>query len=118
MTRPGLLTITRETGPADLRLCLHGELDLACVEEFKELLDSAECRERATVTVDLAALEFMDSTGLCALIHASKNARLDGRKLRIVNPCSTVKRVFEVTGLTSLLDQGVAVRTGSSTAVA
>lgn len=105
MHKHGLLTVTEQPGSTGLRLCLHGELDLACVAEFRELLDSAESGEWATVTVDLTALEFMDSTGLCALIHASKNARRAGRSLRIVNPCSTVKRVFEVTGLTAMLEQ-------------
>lgn len=118
MHKKGLLTITRELGPTGLRLCLHGELDLACVAELRELLDGDESREFAIVTVDLTALEFIDSTGLCTLIHASKVASFDGRTLRIVNPCATVKRVFEVTGLTRLLEQQVSVKTEFSTAVA
>lgn len=118
MHKQGLLTITREHGPTGLRLCLYGELDLACVGDLREQLDCVESRRWAILTVDLTALEFMDSTGLCALIHASKSARLDGRTLRIVNPRASVKRVFEVTGLTRLLEQQIAAQTESSTAVA
>lgn len=56
-------------------------------------------------TVDLAALEFMDSTSLNCLVRASQRAETDGRRLRIVKPAGAVKRVFEVTGLTNLVDQ-------------
>ncbi len=78
---------------------------MSCVDKLQDCLTNAEAAGCEVVKVDLAALEFMDSTSLNALIQAWQRAKAGGWKLRILNPVGAVMRVFEVTGLTYLVDQ-------------
>ena len=51
------------------------------------------------VVVDMAAVRFMDSTGLNALIHHTLRIEGTGGSLRISNPSRPVQQVVQVTGL-------------------
>src|SRR6185437_2382379 len=52
------------------------------------------------VIVDLEGLEFMDSSGLAALVRARKHARLAGGDLLLAAPQRQVLRVLAITRLT------------------
>jgi len=49
------------------------------------------------LVVDLAAVAFMDSSGLGALIGMLKRAAARGGDVRLARPCSTVKAVLDIT---------------------
>jgi anti-anti-sigma factor len=89
-----------------LRLALTGELDMAAVPVLETRLD--ELREgHAAVRLDLAKLEFIDSTGLHLLVRSIGDARRDGWDLAIDRGVSpVVKHLFELVGLERLLDDG------------
>jgi anti-anti-sigma factor len=74
---------------------VRGELDHASVPVLVALLDPV-----TTVRLDLSGVTFMDSTGLHALVD--QQARL-GERFRIVAIAPVVRRLFELTSLTSLL---------------
>ena len=83
-----------------VRLELSGELDLAVAGRLESRLrELAEDRYR--VQLDLSRLEFMDSSGIQAVIAALNNSRSDGWQLTI-NPQLTdrVRRVIEIAGIT------------------
>jgi anti-anti-sigma factor len=86
---------TRES-PRSVRLALSGELDLASAPALEGRL--AQLRgERQSVHLDLAKLEFIDSTGIRLLIDALNDARQDGWNLEIGPELSPpVSRVFEL----------------------
>ena len=64
-------------------------------------------RERpATVTVDLAQLTFMDSSGIRCLMGAANLARDGGCKLTVRHPNATIRRVLEVCGVDQILLDG------------
>jgi anti-sigma B factor antagonist len=89
----------RESQTGDL-LCLHltGELDLASVPMLEDRLSSLHLHGSGrTVRLDLSDLEFMDSTGLHALIRAMNDASANGWRLQINRDMSPqVERVLKL----------------------
>src|SRR4051812_40307194 len=67
-----------------VRVTLVGECDLAVAEELHEALLAAVHRA-PVVVVDLAALRFLDSSGVHGLVTAHHAARELGRRLVLVN---------------------------------
>ncbi|MEP7202305.1 MAG: STAS domain-containing protein [Ilumatobacteraceae bacterium] len=51
------------------------------------------------VTVDVAGVSFMDSSGLRVLIEAASRAREGGGDLSIAHPTSGIARLVEISGL-------------------
>jgi anti-sigma B factor antagonist len=86
-----------------LRLALSGELDLSVVELLTvRLLQVA--RPGASVRLDLSKLEFIDSTGLAAIVGAFRHAQLDGWDLSVEEDAMPqVRRLLELTGLDKIL---------------
>lgn len=86
-----------------VRLELSGELDLAVAGRLESRLREL-AGDRYHVQLDLSQLEFMDSSGIRAVIAALNNSRSDGWQLTI-NPQLTdqVRRVIEITGITGFL---------------
>ena len=92
---------TTRTG-ADAVVRVIGELDVASAPRLRdELVDLVQHGVRA-VTVDLAQLDFIDSTGLTVLAGGLKRLREQGGDLilRSLNP--NAMKVFEITGLTKV----------------
>ena len=67
-------------------------------EELIRLIDGGTTE----LVIDLTRLEFIDSTGLSAILQA--NRKLDGKgQLVLREPTPLVRQVLEVTGLTGAL---------------
>ncbi|MDQ6817818.1 MAG: STAS domain-containing protein [Actinomycetota bacterium] len=85
---------------ADARvLTLGGELDLAACPELEEELDQALRSQVSLVLVDLRELDFMDSTGLSALVRAHQRAEQNGQRFVLVNGSHQVQRLLSLTGM-------------------
>jgi anti-sigma B factor antagonist len=98
------LTIeTREDGGVRV-IVLTGEFDLAGVQAFESELAKLESAGADVLVVDLSGLDFMDSSGLRALVMADQRANKAGRRLAIVPGPPSVRRVFEITQLDERLD--------------
>jgi anti-sigma B factor antagonist len=83
---------------------LYGQLNMVAAPRFRELMTRIVDRERRTrVVVDLAGTDFMDSTGLGALISGLKTTRLAGGDLRIARPGTQVMTVLKLTKLDQIL---------------
>ena len=78
---------------------LCGELDLAVAARVGEALADHEIS-----AVELSGVTFMDSVGLHALLEARYDRERTGGTLRIVAASAAVRRLFELVGLTELLD--------------
>jgi anti-anti-sigma factor len=93
----GLLTVRRADEGAQVRLALHGELDLSNVPTLEMTLDGAIASGKK-VLIDLDRLEFLDSTGLALIVHTL--ARNDAERFSFVPSRSNgVRRVLSLTGL-------------------
>ena len=91
---------TRE-GERQVVVVLRGELDVAeAAKVAASLAEVAACGR--TVIVDLEGLEFIDSSGLAALVHARRHARHAGCDLLLAAPQQQVLRMLAITRLTDV----------------
>ena len=84
-------------------LTLGGELDLAACPALDEELDKALGSDAALVLVDMRELDFMDSTGLSALVRAHQRAEQNGQRFVLVNGSHQVQRLLSLTGIAERL---------------
>jgi anti-anti-sigma factor len=80
-------------------LLVRGELDLAAASSLDAELERALRTESNRIVLDLAGLEFIDSTGLSVLVRAQQRAHDSGRELGLVNLGPQVERLLSLTGL-------------------
>lgn len=83
---------------------LTGELDVTTAGQLYEELAQLTREGMIHVTLDLRALEFIDSTGISALIAEHKRTAAAGGELILLTPHRNVRRVFEVSGLMDIFD--------------
>jgi anti-anti-sigma factor len=72
---------------------LVGEIDMSNAGELRRL-----SQEEGDLILEMAELEFLDSTGLRGLIELARGLEPD-RRLVLRNPTAGVDRLFEVTGV-------------------
>ena len=70
----------------------------------RELLAMAAGREQPQLTVDLGGITILTSVILGKFIAVNKQVRAAGGRLTLLNPTPTVRMVFTVTKLDTLLD--------------
>jgi anti-sigma B factor antagonist len=63
-----------------------GDLDIAAVPAFRAELAAARADTSARVIVDLTDVEFIDSSGLGAVVDTSTYLQREGRTLSVVAP--------------------------------
>lgn len=83
-------------------LRLIGEIDAASSVELASRLDPLP-GHTPRVELDLGSISFIDSSGLRVLIDAHLRAQNEGRRLVIVTPSPSVRRLLEISGLTDYL---------------
>lgn len=89
---------------AGLRVSLAGDCDLAVRDELVTTLLAAVGRA-SSVTVDLAEVDFLDSSGIHGLVAAHRAAVERGGRLYLENPSGSVASVLDVTGVGDLLSR-------------
>jgi anti-anti-sigma factor len=81
---------------------LAGELDIAGVELLEQTIDAARASGR-WLTIDLRALEFIDSSGLRVLLGLHNAAVRDGFDYTLIAGPPQVHRAFALCGLDQTL---------------
>jgi anti-anti-sigma factor len=79
-------------------VALRGELDVLDAASLAAALAEVAARE-PMIIVDLAGLEFIDSSGVAALVLVRKQARRAGGDLLLAAPQAQVMRFLSVTRL-------------------
>ena len=82
---------------------LNGRLNMVNAGRLREVISSTVADGQSRVAIDLTGVEFMDSSGLGALISGLKTARQAGGDLRIAEPNEQVKLVLHLTNLDRIL---------------
>ena len=98
------LEIAVEHHQGQTRVILAGELDIASTESLERELVAVERNSPGVLVLDLRRVEFIDSTGLRALIAADERARSGGRRLAIALGSDAVERLLSVTRLDQRFD--------------
>ena len=97
----GFETRTTQAGAVVIRP--EGRLNMVAApllrEQLRELVENGSTR----LVVDLGAIDFIDSSGLGALISGLKSARQAGGDLRIAAPTDQVQNVLTLTNLNRVL---------------
>ena len=78
---------------------IDGELDVAGADKVKEHLNGLIEDKPMDVKIDFTNLEYIDSTGLGALIGVLKRLKVNEKDIYIINARKNVKKIFTITGL-------------------
>lgn len=95
------------------KVILSGEIDAYTAPQLKEALLPLTKVQDKTVEVNLADVNYMDSTGLGVFISALKTTKEMGSQLKLVDLQERVFRLFTITGLIDIIDIKAAIRGGS-----
>ncbi len=95
LREPAVRGVERRNG--SVVIALAGELDLYNADEVRVALAEAIEGGADRVVVDLAAVEFVDSTALGVLVEA--RSRLGRDRLRLAAPRLETRRTLQVSGL-------------------
>ena len=101
----GLQAAVRREGDTAV-ITLSGEADMAGAPVLREALAEAVGAGGGAVVVDMGGVGFLDSTGLAALLNASRRLRRSGRELSLVGLQDAVRQVVRLAHLER--DLGVA----------
>ncbi|WP_018924810.1 STAS domain-containing protein [Salsuginibacillus kocurii] len=98
------LTLQTKETEAGTRVMVEGEIDAYTAPELRETLIPLTEKQNTEVVVDLANVEYIDSTGLGIFIGALKSAHSNGSELAITGVNERVHRLFSITGLDEVID--------------
>jgi anti-sigma B factor antagonist len=80
------------------------ELDIESQAHFVEIINTIFDEGNTNVMIDMSNINYIDSSGLWALFEGHKKAIQRGKKLALVNPDKDVKRVLDITKMSSKMD--------------
>lgn len=93
---------------------VKGEVDLYTAPSLKERIADLVSSGRTRIAVNLAGVEFMDSSGLGVLIGGLKRCKEAGGSLALVAPREPVMKVLAITGLDKVLPSHETVEQAAS----
>jgi anti-sigma B factor antagonist len=99
MTDEGNLLIDVHSDGERVVLRLAGELDLASVPTLERAVQDATLDRAAEIVLDLRGLEFIDSTGLRAILLQDKRSTEHGQTFALVRGPEQVQRLMRMTGV-------------------
>jgi anti-anti-sigma factor len=94
MTTLNVTTRDREGGA---HVELAGELDIATAPKLEDEMRRVEGERPALILIDLRGLEFLDSSGLRALLATDSRAREGGARVVFVRGDERIQRLLEIT---------------------
>lgn len=92
-----------EAKDSGVRVAPEGDIDMHVAPEFRKVLRKVLDERPAAVTVDLAKVPFLDSSGVATIVEALKLSRQRGSSLRVEGCSRSVRDTFEIAGLTKIL---------------
>ncbi|WP_207740749.1 STAS domain-containing protein [Alkalibacter mobilis] len=95
-----MLSISVNDGADKVQISLIGEVDIYTVDMLKEKLDQVKDVSGKEIIFDLEKLDYIDSTGLGAIIGVK--GKNPDTVIKISNMKSNVSRLFEITGLNKI----------------
>ncbi len=93
----------REVGNVVI-LDINGEIDLYNAPEIKETIKNQMEQGKNQIIINLDKVSYIDSSGIGVLISSLSNLKKAGGGLKIIHVYASVRKVFELTKLTSFFD--------------
>src|SRR5688500_14777411 len=100
---PGRLSLIRHVVGHRTVLSVAGEVDILTAPDLRAAIDAATSDGAMELWIDLTETEFMDSSGLHAILDAHERTRDLKRRLAVICPPGAVRRLFHIAGLEGLL---------------
>lgn len=98
------MDITKKTKGDIVILQIVGEIDLYNAPEIKDIISKLIEERCYNVVIDLEKVSYIDSSGIGALISSLSNLKKYHGGLKIINVYASVRKVFELTKLTSFFE--------------
>jgi anti-sigma B factor antagonist len=98
-----MIEIDTDVGDGAAVIRPTGRLTMVVTPQLRTLITKTVQSGRSRIVVDLSACEFVDSSGLGALIAGLKTARQAGGDLRIAGIAPQVATVLQLTNLDKVL---------------
>ena len=95
-----IASFRRDDRPEGVCLVVAGELDESNSEELYDALVRLVAEARSPTIIDLTGVTFFSSAGISGLISAQARAEIRHVDL-VVEPSWAVRRLLDITGLTS-----------------
>lgn len=95
------LAVAAEDGqaPHAFRITAHGEIDLESAPRLTEAMDAVIDEGATLVILEASDVEFLDSSGLRAIVRAGNRLTAAGGQLLIEGMSGAVQRVLEISGV-------------------
>lgn len=98
------LSLTENLVGSQLVVGVRGEVDVHSAAQLRDQLFAALDAGNPTVIVDLSKLDFIDSTGLGALVAGRNHAAEVNATLRLVCASERLLKLFRITGLDTVFE--------------
>ncbi len=103
LSQPAELRVKTSNGPPGVAVVsVGGELDVSNAETLESVVAQVCDGQPEELVFDLRELSFMDSAGIAVLLGGARRVP----SVRLRDPTPAVRRVIEVTGLTTVLQLG------------
>jgi anti-sigma B factor antagonist len=96
----GEINISRHTVGRRTVISVGGEVDLRSTPALRQAIDEALATGGVELWIDLTTTEFMDTSGLHALLDGQERVCELRRRLTVICPPGSVRRLFELAGVT------------------
>jgi len=93
-----LTLATREVDGTTI-VSVGGEIDVYTAPKLRDKITELVAAGAHNLVVDLEAVEFLDSTGLCVLVGGLKKVRAHDGSLQLVCTQDRLLKIFRITGL-------------------
>jgi anti-sigma B factor antagonist len=98
------LTLTTREVDGTTVVAVGGEIDVYTAPRLRERIAELVATGHYDLVVDLAEVEFLDSTGLGVLVGGLKKVRAHDGTLRLVCSQERLLKIFRITGLAKVFD--------------
>lgn len=98
------MEITKRANGNITTLDINGEIDLYNAPEIKDIISKLIEEQKYYVIINLEKVSYIDSSGIGALISSLSNLKKYQGGLKIIHVAGSVRKVFELTKLTSFFD--------------
>ncbi len=107
------LTVNVDEGnERNINVSLSGEIDAYTAPKIRDSLVPASEIMGTRMTIDLTEVSYMDSTGLGVFVGLFKTLRANEGDLQLVGLSDRLQRLFEITGLSEIMNINTEVEGG------
>jgi anti-sigma B factor antagonist len=98
------LTIDQTENDSKIRISVRGEVDLYTSPDLRAAIMKSVPSAVAGVEVELAGVEYMDSSGVATLVEGFKSARKNSKTFVLLKPSPSVMKVLELARLDAVFE--------------